>query len=286
MQALIDWYSFTLPLPTTPGKSGDVTKEFILNKFHLFTSGIAAFAFASLQWKAVRGNGFYTTRYFVDGMGISFSFGDVNAHALFEFTGTGCEFLRSMGVFYDIVQLTADRTTRLDFAVDIETNVTPKEFVELFDSERFKTRSSLTSPTGDTEYIGSRKGERMARVYRYNDPHPRSHLLRVECEYKGDLARAFSAHLVEAALSSVTLSAHEPFQWKHPVWKPFDVEAATIEYKRMDVEAAQRIRWLLGAVVPSVVDSDRGGIFSWASFQKAVHEKMGRDFFEYDPTAD
>jgi hypothetical protein len=274
MFCLVDWFSFTVPLPAPIGGGGGDTFSLIYNIANESSGGLIDEALSLCNWSVSSGHGFYNVRYYVEGQGVSVSAGEVNAHALFEFSGVGCELLRSKQLLYPLIHAFADRATRVDLAVDMCTEVSPVQFVASSRCDRFKSRGSQNSPTGETEYIGSRKGERMARVYRYYPPHPRSHLLRAEVEYKGQAARVLADMLNEASLISVTLGAHEPFGWQHPAWTPGDFEASKLSFSRADKEAASTQRWLTSAVIPAVVRAEREGIMSWEAFKAAVDEKL------------
>lgn len=75
------------------------------------------------------------------------------------------------------------KVTRLDLAVDY-TN--PVDF-DLLPAPR--TGGRMQSASGITHYYGSPKSDIMTRVYRYEPPHPRAGLTRVEHVYRRDAAR-------------------------------------------------------------------------------------------------
>jgi hypothetical protein len=276
VDAKVDWFSFTVPTPEFLAHKRDSVIDDIVRITHEATGGILHDTLSDRVWNSSRAAGFYDVRYWIEGAGVSVSFGSTNTHALWEFSGQGCELLRQYHALYGLAAAMADRATRIDFAVDIETDTLPADFVAQASCKAFKSRGTQNSPTGLTEYIGSRKGERMARVYRYFDPHPRAAFLRAEAEYKGDLAREFCRHLDEASLTMITLQAHLPFGWTHPVWNPDKIEADKLMFTRTDKEAARTIQWLMEAVIPSLVRADREGILSWEAFEEAFRKKAGR----------
>lgn len=269
MDCRVDWYSFTVPLPSGVSGGGGFVWKHIFELSNEFTGGVLNEALSEFDWSVASGHGFYDTRYFIADQGVSFSVGEVNAHALWEFSGLGCELLRSRQMLYPLIERTHERATRLDLAVDMVCETTPAEFVEAAAAKRFKSRGSQASPTGLTEYIGSRKGERMARVYRYFAPHPRAHLLRAEAEYKGDAARILCKELSEPSLTAITLAAHEPFGWEHPDWQPGGLEPARLPSKKHDRDGAGTLKWLNDAVVPALKRAHREGLIDlveWLDF--------------------
>jgi len=115
------------------------------------------------------------------------------SHFLFEVAGSFCT------QHPDIVEAAAKRwagnLSRIDVAVDFQTQVKPTEFAAAISETTVKTRSEFISSTGETVYRGSRSSDRFMRVYRYNHPHPRSHLLRVEFQLKRLYANALAGKL-------------------------------------------------------------------------------------------
>lgn len=130
-------------------------------------------------WKESHGRRPYSGGYHNESLGVFVWLGG-QSNVLIEVTGKGVHTLREHDILSDFMVFIKDRCSRLDIAVDLETDLRPSEVVAGIDTGRFKSRSSMTSIHGETEYIGSRKSERYARVYRYNEPHPRHKLLRIE----------------------------------------------------------------------------------------------------------
>lgn len=262
MDVRVDWLSFTVPLPEHPFRTIMTQWGFVLRTLKKYTNSILSFNVKDEGWEVVAARGFYKYRAQNLKDGLSFSWGDVNEHIFVEASGIGCEWLRQLGILYDLLAIVRERATRIDIATDIQTDTTPRQFVELSNSPRIKTRSSVTSPTGDTEYVGSRQGERMARVYRYNPPHPRAHLLRIEVEYKGDSAKRLARLLNEANLISESLSANAPFGWAHPIWNAEHMEISKIPSKKTDRDGAATLLWLIDVVVPSIKRMEKEGYFT------------------------
>lgn len=145
-------------------------------------------------------------------------------YALYEVTGKGCEFLQYHDGFVDVFQQTHDRCTRIDLCVDFETGVTNMvdDFISAGYSDRFKSISSVKSSAGQTFYIGSRKSERMCRVYQYNEPHPRSNNLRIEFELKDKRAKQVAGLLADGVdLRDVIISTGNAYSFEHIFWKSF-----------------------------------------------------------------
>jgi len=185
----IDYYSYTIPTeaPFTDGMFYEQQQRAI-NIFRTSIPEVASDAIGN-TWTHERGQRFYAHRWRNDVADVAISYGQTNPHVLVEFAGKACSVLTEIGLLLAVISVTSTRCTRIDFAVDIECEIAPKEFIAQRDGKSFRSSGNKYSPAGGTEYLGGRTSERMARVYRYYAPHPRSHLLRVEAEYKGDAAK-------------------------------------------------------------------------------------------------
>jgi hypothetical protein len=118
----------------------------------------------------------------------------------------------------------------------------------------------MESPTGDTAYIGSRKGERMARIYRFHPPHPRSELLRIEVELKGEAAKMCCEEMTRVSLNILGLMVNRQFDWKHPIWNPDKIMVSKIPARAYDNEGAETLKWIEDVVVPSLRRAHEKGL--------------------------
>lgn len=183
----VDWVSSSHILHYEPMDVETATNEF--TKFVATMPPTIRAVFVEDGWQESHGRRPYSGGYHNEKMGFFVWMGG-HENVLIEVTGKGIQNLRDADVLTDYMMFVKDRVSRLDIAVDAETDVRPRDFVADIEPGRFKSRSSMESQHGETEYIGSRKSDRYCRVYRYNEPHPRHKLLRVEfvikkphCEY-------------------------------------------------------------------------------------------------------
>lgn len=178
--------------------------------------------------------------------------------SLVEFTGQGCKRLRDQGWDVDVVNAFYDRITRIDLAVDIETDCDPQEFTERCDNKKFKSGAVMTSSGGKTVYVGSRKSDRYARVYRYAEPHPRAKFLRVEMVCKGRSALP-TCELIRAGYDIVSVAAAvgKAYKWSHPLWDMASEITAVAAPRRW--HASQTERWLITQVLPAISKLTRKG---------------------------
>lgn len=169
------------------------------------------------------------------------------AHFTLEVSGQHCgripQFMPALCAAY------AGHFSRIDLAVDMETDVTPIEFDAMVNAPRIATRSKMVSGTGQTCYIGSRSSDRFARVYRYNPPHPRAHLLRAEFQLKNAYANALADEVAAGVtLDSLAAGLGEHFGFAHPVWEKR--EAVRLAPVRSHAQSGSTVHWLTTTVAP------------------------------------
>jgi len=212
--AKIDWYSFTVPTVTPLSSTGQETYD-VINQALAALFGNALDALEPTgTWTLQPAKGFYSWRGTHVASRLAVSWGEVNAHVFVELPGQACTWAREVNVFDRLVKMTADRASRVDAAIDIVTATMPEQFVAAGHAARFSdSLGNIKSKTGDTYYVGSRKSDRCARIYRYAPPHPRSHLLRIEAEYKGSSARLLAGVLAAQGMVEAVRAAHAPFAW-------------------------------------------------------------------------
>lgn len=141
-------------------------------------------------------------------------------HGLVELSGQQCQKLSDEGTLIPLMKDTHEKCTRIDLACDIHVGETNRvlEFIDAGFSPRFKTTSEIVSSKGTTFYIGSRKSERMCRVYQYNPPHPRAENLRLEIELKGARAKQVAGTYVnELDLIGLFSACVNPYKFESEI---------------------------------------------------------------------
>lgn len=188
-----------------------------------------------------------------DDQGVRCFGGGPQTGILYELSGRACEGLRSHSSACAFLSPILERITRLDYAVDVQCDTRPALFSNARSHKGFRSLSFIQSDTGETIYVGSPKSDRFCRVYRYNPPHPRHRLLRVEFVFRRGLAR-------DAAKSLCLAESHEAFAaalgntygWAHPVWQP---GATTDERLRVPIvtrHSDDTVRWLYKQCAPAL----------------------------------
>jgi len=275
MFTLIDYYSFTIPLHEPMGKGMfDSDKHYAIGVFNnvcdleMFKNGIED------NWEAETARGFYQTRLRHLSADVTLSYGAINSHIFVELAGKACANFDSQDLLNKLIERTWERATRIDFAVDIKTEIAPKTFIEARTNKSFKSSGNKYSPTGGTEYLGGRSSERMARVYRYYSPHPRHEFLRVETEYKGEAAKVAAKRVVEAGVQQASLDAHQPFGWTHDVWNTGELTASRITYRTYRPDTASTLLWLYGDVITSLRKATKAGLLDLEEWLKFLRESL------------
>jgi len=197
----------------------------------------------------------------------------LSTHFTLEISGGHCQ--RMNGLMPSMLHAYAGHFSRIDLAVDMESAVTPIEFEEACKGGQALTSARMTSRTGQTVYIGSRTSERFARVYRYNPPHPRAHLLRAEFQLKGAYANKLAEHIAEGeTLESYAAGLGKHFGFTHECWKPSD--KAQVLRVQSHAQTGQTVAWLTSTVAPLLKRLDREGkldVQMW--FQEYVVKELG-----------
>lgn len=251
MRTHIDWVTFTIPMIYF-GVTNNAYASAISQGFgDMFGVEIRANVFGGDWQKQERSRAPYVDAWVQSEGGITLFASPNLTHACIEISGQGCERLLVDGLLNRVVELCKERVTRIDIACDIETKTSPGEFVKKVNHERMRTSGQVISDTGETCYVGSQKSDRYARVYRYNPPHPRAHLLRVEHVFRKDYAKKVATEISNGTLESVTVASGLVFGWGHPDWQTENVDSAKISVVHERGNSGNTIFWMVNSVAPA-----------------------------------
>lgn len=178
-----------------------------------------------------------------------------------EITGDGCTMLYETQQLLDIIRDNAFGATRIDIAHDIQTDITPLEF-----GASGKVGNAYTvdnSKSGQTVYLGSKTSNRFVKVYRYNKPHPRAHLLRIEYTYRYDDAVKIANLLKTQNEAVLAFSSATRYEWSHDVWKSLKTpETIKITAHRKDRNTAKTVIWYRTQVLPAIARMVKSGDYT------------------------
>lgn len=209
----LDWFSFSCVDPYKPDNSWEDNAQYhanyLLDVFGLLVDPDIK---PGRQWQHTR----------LDGEGVTLFYGSDDSRMTVEISGKGCERMHNAGTLVELVKKAMDigTVTRMDIAVDMKCDVDPRDFVKRRKNKRQKSEETAVSNTGITCYVGSRKSDRYARVYRYHPPHPRADLLRCEMVFRGLQAeRAVKTWLAVGDEETAARSGNI-YGWKHEAFTP------------------------------------------------------------------
>jgi len=257
MRVHIDWLTFTMvPRYESAEDNRESLNEAYANAIErvwhsTFDPATLAGAFGGEWQKQERSRAPYTDAWTLHGAGITLFAGISLNHCCVEISGGGCEILIEKNLLYSVLGAVVGRVTRIDIACDIETDVTPMEFVNVTSHKRMRSSGYQKSATGETCYVGSRTSERYARVYRYAEPHPRAHLLRAEHVFHKAYAKKVARAILDHGSDAVARSAGEAFGWMHDTWQPSNTHVPDLSIVSAEREAGKTITWLISSVAPA-----------------------------------
>lgn len=270
MDAKIDYLSFTVMVDVRQAGEGNLLESAVIEALQShhpqFVEGFAQ----RVTWSSGGGRGHYSQALFSQASYATIRFGGSANHILVEMPGTACAIARDEGCLAQIVEEAAQRLTRLDVAVDIPGGCSPRDFVLAGYNERFKSYAEIVSESGCTEYVGSMKSERFARVYMYAAPHPRAGTLRVETVLRSQYAKAAAECLVTGDVLTLATMCGNSFGWKHPAWQPKSLTDGKLKASRADRHEPGRVRWLYQVVAPAIVKASREGLLDLEEFVSRI----------------
>jgi len=257
MRKHIDWLTFTM----TPRYDSKPESEMSVNEdyataiekawFATFDAETLADAFGGEWQKQEKSRAPYTDAWTLPGAGITLFAGVSLNHCCVEISGKGCERLIEKNLLARVLGAVQTRVTRIDIACDIETEIQPSVFVSEMKHKRMRSGGTQNSASGNTCYVGSRTSDRFARVYRYNKPHPRAHLLRVEHEFHKAQAKRVAQEIVDGGIDAVAVAAGEAFGWAHRTWDVGKIEPADLSVVAAERNAGKTVFWLCNSVAPA-----------------------------------
>jgi len=257
MRTHIDWLTFTIPMVYQSTSQGGETGEEYAGAIQsgllsLFSHDLVQTVFGGAWTHEKRSRAPYKDTWMDADAGISVYASPNLTHATIEISGSGCERLIEMGTLNAILDGCHERITRVDVATDIETSTTPSEFVFFLTHERMRASGYQKSETGETCYVGSKKSDRYARVYRYYPPHPRSNLLRIEHVFRRDYAKSVAKAILDTTVEGVAAAAGKAFGWDHVDWQPEAAQVADISIVAPERNAGNTVTWLVRSVAPAI----------------------------------
>lgn len=252
MRTHVDWLTFTIPMVYASEENDDYAMAIQAGLLVLFPDSLVKAVFGGAWTHEKRSRAPYKDTWMDADAGISVYASPNLTHATVEISGSGCERLINDGAISEILRGAHERTTRIDVATDVESSTLPGDFVLFTSHDRMRASGFQKSETGETCYVGSKKSDRYARVYRYFPPHPRAHLLRIEHVFRRDYAKVVAKSLLDTSLEGVAAAAGKAFGWSHVDWQPNATEHADISIVKPERAAGNTVTWLVRSVAPAI----------------------------------
>jgi len=274
----VDWISFSILVAPQPnGTQWDMAQQ-CYDSLEALNTDIPEILQIDNSWTFQKGRAPYEFCYRRPDNAISIYAHRNLSHALVEIAGRGCEELHANSKLHDILRAAQKRLTRLDLACDMHTDTNPLEFAVLRDTGRFRSHSEVVSESGTTCYIGSKTSDRYSRVYRYNPPHERAHLLRCEYVVKAENAKLLAQSILSDGELACAATLGNTFGWQHKDWNVDSENAAEIEVWRPERREGKTLFWLADTIAPLLIRLHREGIIDVTKwFNDNVVDKYNDD---------
>lgn len=284
MDVKLDWVSFTFAWDNSECQN-DSDAKYVVDSTLLDLVGEGAYDLLippGEGWVTMKGRKPYSaSRYY---SGVRMFFNHKLNHALVEISGDGCSRIFTHHAGSYLLQSVRERVTRIDIAADIETDVLPSEFVSHREPGRFKSFSHVVSDTGETCYIGSMSSNRYARVYRYNEPHPRAGLLRAEHVFRQEDARKALDYGFASGLDKLVEQVALVYGWTHPAWDIAPAKERELTAHREERTDAGTVYWLYNTVNPSIARLVKDDKLDLKDFLSDLYRKIS-DLDDKEPLA-
>jgi len=256
----VDWISFSiLVAPQPDGEHWDMAQQ-CLNALEEMHIDLPEWFRLDSSWTFEKGRAPYAICFRRADNGISIYAHRNLSHALIEIAGRGCEEMQAHNLIHPVLEVVQKRLTRLDLACDMHVETRPLEFVAKRDTGRFRSHSEVVSESGETCYIGSKTSDRYARVYRYNPPHERAHLLRCEYVVKAENAKLLAQSILNDGELACAAALGETFAWEHEAWDTAGENAAEIEVWRPERREGKTLFWLADTIAPLIARLHNEGV--------------------------
>lgn len=268
MDAKIDYLSYTLRIDLGEVGEGSAVIEYLTSAINTNTPTFTQSYAPSCAWLPGGKRGNYGASLQDTTYGARIWYGGVANHILIELPGMACQQLRDLGVFDALLLEVGSHVTRLDIAVDLAQTISPGDFIAAGHNQRFASGGFIWSPDGVTCYVGSQKSERFARVYRYDPPHPRAGITRVEHVLRSHYAKAALPVLLNQGVVVLAAQAGNSFAWKSDAWQPGTLTGDKLRSKKTDRDQPSKVRWLYQVVKPAIVKAAAAGLIdldAWLS---------------------
>lgn len=261
---LIDWMSFSIPVKVQENKGSEIfgLHGQMMSMMHAALAQLPDALRLSLALRAVNPRAPFHYAFQCGDTSIRLSTSTVIDYVHIEFSGSGCEHLRSLGLEDVILSQWGHKLSRLDLAVDVECPLDPRVVSSQCENKRIKNRSEFESDTGITCYLGSTTSDRYCRVYRYRPPHERAHLLRLEFVHRDKVARELAKTILRYGRITCARIALESLKCTNKVISDLTnglERSGEISGYMPERRTSNTVEWIKSQVVPALVRLEEDG---------------------------
>lgn len=269
MNGHVDWLSWTVPCQSEP-RTAEQSFYIAKNMSERLCEGVSEIFFNSSDYEQKAGRAPYRYQLVARDTGVRIFGGGATQTCLIEASGRGCDAIHEPTLSRYVVGALASRVSRFDYAVDARCGLLPVEFTREPKHNKFRAKSVINSDTGQTVYVGSPRSDRFARVYRYNPPHPRSELLRVEFVFRRGLAKSASERFAKSKSEKDFIgSCFATWGFRAERLGHTVLEAETIRTPERSQHEGKTVTWLYRQVAPAVrrlIDDDALNVADWLEY--------------------
>lgn len=274
---IIDYLSISVPIPNLLTQWDISYKEDIPFYVDDRTWRLSEYLVRQENWREHPKNGIFKRHIQFLDIGVNY-FDGHNSVSLIQFSGKGMEVLRNDDSDFQLLTDWQDRLTRLDIATDIICDIEPEDIAKCRGASRLKDGGHHPSDTGTTWYIGSRKSDRFARVYRYDPPLPRSDRVRIEFQLNDEQAKHAAKNILDTDIFSYRNALFSLAGFNHPVLGDQKKTPRATSAPRLASKGGT-VHWLHKAVLPAIrkiaENRDTEVLIAFESQLRAILDEIG-----------
>lgn len=255
---IIDYYSFSVPICCLLSQWEIADRLEMGNLFDDRTADLLYLISQQKNWREFNQSGRFPRGIRFDDIGMTYMEGDKSDVSLVQFSGQGCAWLRDNQLLDGVLAAWQDRSTRIDVAIDIVSDVDPEVFARDLTNKRFKTDSHEKSGTGKTWYVGSYKSDRFCRVYRYSDELLRPNTLRIEYQFGNGQAKHCVTECLSKGVFAIAVELGNLYGWRNKDYFLSKDDTKFVSAPRPKTRAGKEL-WLYNQVLPSLIKEAQKG---------------------------
>jgi len=273
---IIDYMSISIPIPNLLTQWDIAYRDGYPFDVDERTWKISEYLTRQTNWKELPKSGIFKRHIQFNDIGINY-FDGHNSVTLIQISGKGMEIFRNDDCDIELLSDWQDRLTRIDIATDIICELPSEDFAKCRGASRLKDGGHHPSETGTTWYIGSRKSDRFARVYRYDPPLPRSDRVRIEFQLNDDQAKHAAQNILDKNIVAYRNELFALAGFNHPLLADAQGASRATSSPRLASKGGT-LMWLHKAVIPAIrkiAETDKETMIAFEREIRAIMDEYG-----------